>query len=71
MQADAKAAAEQIIAYHKAQGHSCATQAKAAFTCAPGMGFLMLLVALSELFTNTLLLMLDVVNDRSLVYLSM
>ena len=69
MKEDARAAAEAIIAYHKVQGQSWTMRAKTAFKCGEGMGLLIIVVALTELFTNTLLLMFDFVSNRSLVYM--
>lgn len=70
MQSDARAAANAIVANRKAANEGCGARVKNAFTCAPGARLVFILVAFTELLTNTFLILFDVIQNRTTIYMS-
>ena len=69
MKSDARAAANAILAANKVRMESCWAQTKHAFVCAPGSALLFIVVALTEVFTNTMIIMFNVGLRKTYVYM--
>lgn len=70
MQSDARAAANAIVANRKAKLEGCGARVRNAFACAPGARLVFVLVAITELVTNTFLMLFDVIPNRTTIYMS-
>lgn len=70
MRADARAAANRIVAQRKAKLEGCAARMRNAFICAPNTRLLFIIVCMTELITNTLIILFDVLKDRTTMYMS-
>jgi len=69
MKSDARAAANAIVAANKVRMDSCWVQTKHAFVCAPGTAVLFIVVALTEVCTNTMIIMFNVGLKKTYVYM--
>jgi hypothetical protein len=71
MKRDAATAFKAIISARKASAEGCWQSVKENFTCHTAVGVLFALVALTEVFTNTMIIIFAVVKDKTTCYMGM